>query len=283
MRVDHAHPQPEQEQMLPDRYGEELVRGYRVCSLLGEGPRCDTWLAWSQRLFAPVALKVARTATTRREGSRARSSIARELAILDQLQHPGFARLLDGSATARRPFAVTEYVDGPSLAYVLDESGPLRPTEIVRIGLQIGNLLQYLHSIGYAHHDLKPGNVLLRGGRCVLIDLASAEPLGSMPRPGGPRGTDGYMSAQQQACRAVTAGDDVYAMGALLHALLTGDRGITCHITRTRARGSQALRTVVERLTSSDPLQRITGVGEACSELAAIASAEDVPWPTFAG
>ncbi len=169
------------------RPGEVLLAGYLATALLGDGVRCETWLCWSERHLAFVAVKLPRPTEVASSGARA--ALRREASALAAAHHPALPHLLDAQPDALVPHLVTELIEGPTLAALVDDEGPLEPDEVVLIGIQLAVALHHLHTVaGLVHLDVTPGNIVLRDGRPVLLDLGIASPVGSAsPSRPGPR------------------------------------------------------------------------------------------------
>src|SRR5262249_40677931 len=98
-----------------------------------------------------------------------------EARILALLNHPHIVRLYDFEPDPQHPFLVLEFVNGPSLAELIEHSGRLQPHRAVRIAREAAEALAAAHQIGIVHRDVKPGNVLLmRFGEVKLADLGLA-------------------------------------------------------------------------------------------------------------
>ncbi|NIH84142.1 serine/threonine-protein kinase [Amycolatopsis granulosa] len=250
--------------------GAECPGRTRAVRRLGVGWRCETWLVWSVPLWCPMVLKLPRPHM--REHPRAVRALRREVTALSGPPHPGLPRLITDGTAEPLPHLLFEYLDGPDLDDVLDEVGPLAGAEAALLGVQLLSAVAAVHREGLAHLDVKPGNVVLRDGKPVLIDFGSARALGSPQPPGHPIGTRGYTSPEQEACLTVSPGMDVYGVGATLHAVVTGHRPGT---------GGQPCPPMLTGLLATDPARRLD-VSDAIAALLEWIPAEFRPWPEWA-
>jgi len=220
-----AEPEP-----APERIGP-----YRLLRLLGEGGMGEVWLAERDEpgFRRQVALKRIRRGLESGE-LRRRFGIERE--ALSRLSHRGIAQLLDGGIDAGGiPFLALEYVDGRPLVEAADA---LRLGLDERLGLfaEVCAAVHYAHVHLVVHRDLKPTNILLTAEREVrLLDFGIAKLLDpDLQELGATRtslrlATPEYASPEQLAGEPVTTATDVYALGLLLHELLTGHRPFREH------------------------------------------------------
>jgi predicted Ser/Thr protein kinase len=153
------------------------------------------------------------------------------------LQHPNIVRVYEVGACDGSPYYSMDYIDGQSLAQRL-RSGPLPGKVAARHVLAVAAAIQHAHDHGILHRDLKPANVLIdREGRAVVTDFGLAKRVASgggpshgsnlaaadLTRTGAVVGTPGFMAPEQAAARKeLTLAVDIYGLGALLYALLTG-------------------------------------------------------------
>jgi eukaryotic-like serine/threonine-protein kinase len=202
------------------RTGDPISEDLLAWTKLGEGDRCESWLAWSTSRWCAVTVKVLRPDLV--DDPRGRALLRAEGERLGTLAHPGLQRLLADELDTTAPRLVLEYVEGPTLDDLLDD-GPLTPEETIALGMHLAAALHYLHLRGLTHLDVKPGNVVVRDGRPVLIDLGLVREIGEPNAPGGMRGTLDYMAPEQCRCEPADPSMDLFAVGALLHEVVTGE------------------------------------------------------------
>ncbi|MFL5339307.1 MAG: serine/threonine-protein kinase, partial [Gemmataceae bacterium] len=144
--------------------------------------------------------------------------------LLAQLNHPHIVRVWDFEDDPALPYLVMEFVEGQSLAELLQQSGRLRPERAVQVVGHIADALAAAHRLGVVHRDVKPGNILLTPeGTAKLADLGLAVSLDTDRNGHGLAGTVAYMSPEQ-ATRpaAIDHRSDIYSLGATFYHLLTG-------------------------------------------------------------
>ncbi len=214
---------------LRDRSGQ-MVGPYRLLAELGHGGMGQVYLAeraddqYSQK----VAVKIVKHDLLG-PGVHQRSRAERQ--ILANLKHPGIARLLDGGATeSGLPYLVMEYVDGVSIDQYCREK-LLSIQERLKIFQSVCAAVAYAHRNLVVHRDLKPGNILVAtDGSPRLLDFGIAKLLDasqieeSATRTSDQMMTPEYASPEQVSGGPITTATDVYALGLLLHELLTGSR-----------------------------------------------------------
>ena len=214
---------------IPERVGE-----YRIEQVLGEGGMGVVARAHDERLDRPVALKFLSGRLD--AGDRELSRLQREGRLLQAVRHPHVLPLLAVSEAEGLPVLVLELVEGGSLDERL-AAGPLPVEETLRLGVQVASALAEAHRLGIVHRDLKPANVLLdEGGNAKVSDFGLAARVADSGTPvslasetvdleaGGLVGTPAYMSPGQLAAGEPAPGDDVWALGCILHECLTGER-----------------------------------------------------------
>lgn len=169
-----------------------------------------------------VAIKWFAGHDVRGAGRDALTRFEREARILSTLHHPNLVSMRD--FIAEGPLLVLEWMPGGTLAAKLSE-GSLAPARAVEIALGILSLLGEAHRAGVLHRDIKPSNVLFdAAGVSKLADFGVAH-LGDLSRTvtEGLLGTMAYMSPEQRRGEPASVSCDVYAVGLLLHEMLTGE------------------------------------------------------------
>lgn len=208
--------------------GVALAPGLRAWTRIGAGDRYESWLAWSDRHWRPVVVKLP---VPGRVGDRkAIEGLARQARLVGALAHPGIPRLLDTAlapngargTSADVDHLVFEYAEGPTLAMSLDDDGPFGAGDVVRLSMQLAGVLHYLHGAGIAHLDVKPSNICLVDGRPVLLDFDAAGRIGRRRHPDAPIGSPPYMAPEQFRDEEVTPRSDLFGLGAVLYEAVSG-------------------------------------------------------------
>jgi serine/threonine-protein kinase len=210
------------------RVGTVLADKYRVEALIGEGGTAAVYRA-VHRNGHRVAVKVLhpRLAVERA----VRDRFLREGYVANKIEHPGVARVLDDCVLADgTAFLVMELLDGQALDERAKQGGgALSQAEVVRLALELLDVLAAAHVRGIVHRDVKPGNLLVtEDGGLKVLDFGLARAPGPEPvsrtRTGAVMGTPAFMAPEQALgqTREVDAQTDVWAVGATIWNLLTG-------------------------------------------------------------
>jgi WD40 repeat protein len=201
------------------------IPGYEILAELGHGGMGVAYKARQVGLDRVVALKV-----LRRGVYAGREELARfwgEARTLAALHHPHIVQVYDVGEHEGLPYLVMEFVDAGSLARRV-EAGPLPPRQAAELLEQVSRAIHAAHQQQIVHRDLKPANVLhTADGVPKVADFGLAKHLGrgtAHTQAGAILGTPGYMSPEQATGRseAISPATDVYGLGAILYALLTG-------------------------------------------------------------
>ncbi|MCS6910045.1 MAG: SUMF1/EgtB/PvdO family nonheme iron enzyme [Anaerolineales bacterium] len=202
--------------------GREL-NGYTIVELIGSGSMADVFLARQPSMNRWVAVKVLSGALIRDSQFVAR--FRQEAQIVAALEHPHILPVIDYGEAEGTPYLVMRYVSGGTLQDLL-QKGPLPPQDVLRYLTEIGQGLDYAHSLGVIHRDIKPKNILLdTRGNSFISDFGLAKIVrgGSLTHSGvGMIGTPHYMSPEQGRGQAVDGRSDLYSLAVILYEMLTG-------------------------------------------------------------
>ena len=204
--------------------GAVLQNRYRIVKPVGQGGFGAVYRAWDLSLEQPVAVK-----ENFDSGPESQRQFEREAKLLAGLRHPNLPRVGDHfSVPGQGQYLVMDYVEGKSLAVLLAErGGPLSEAEAVPWVRQVCDALTYLHTRTppIIHRDIKPENIIITAeGRAILVDFGISKIYD--PSKGTTLGakavTPGYSPLEQYGRGRTDARSDVYALGATLYTLLTG-------------------------------------------------------------
>jgi hypothetical protein len=216
------------------------------------------------------------------------------------LNHPNLLVVYDVGSHEGTPYLVTELLEGQTLRELL-HAGPLTPRRAVDFALQVARGLAAAHDHGIVHRDIKPENVLVTAkDRVKLVDFGLAKavgptgkapsdaPAGTLTESGAILGTAGYMSPEQVRGNGVDARSDLFAFGAVLYEMLTGEqafegatpversyailRSEPRELGRLATRATPELAALVRRCLAKSPEERFASAHELVSALEGLAA-----------
>lgn len=263
----------------------QRVGKYELLSELGRGARGAVFHAQPIGGGEPVALKLLLTGQYATPAEQ--KQFQHEAEVLRRLQHPSIIGIRDAGVADGRPYLAIDLMEGSTLASKLaDFSEPTRAAQLIAT---IAEAIDYAHRQGVIHRDLKPSNILLTTeGTPKVSDFGLARLLDNTSgntRTGDLVGTISYMAPEQAAGSAHRAGPaaDVYALGAILYHLLTGQPPFGCeaaaqsilqllHDPPVRPRRlqrtiPQALETICLKCLEKDPLRRYSSAQSLADDL----------------
>jgi len=201
----------------------------------------------------------------------------REAEILKALDHPNVAKVLEHFSENGRHYLVLEHISGVDLRRFIRDNGRQHEEIVLRWALDLGDILEYLHgrTPPIVHRDISPDNLLFTGtGRIAVIDFGAASNFLS-DATGTLIGKQNYMAPEQFRGRAIPP-SDIYALGAVLHFLLTGIEPEPLSSSSPResnAEVSEATDRLVSACTAVELSDRIESVAVLTSRLRGILNA----------
>jgi eukaryotic-like serine/threonine-protein kinase len=199
------------------------IPGYTLLRELGSSARASVWLARSDALERPVALKVS---TPQHGESNDSPQFAREYAAIAAMRSPTIVDIYDYGVHDGREFLAMEYFPCGDLKQRLLH--PLDAAQALSVTRRIAAALCVTHAAGIVHRDLKPPNVMLRAdASVVLIDFGLAKQLDANTNStaiGVLRGSPYYMSPEQAQGQVLDGRSDIYSLGVVFFEMLTGHK-----------------------------------------------------------
>jgi serine/threonine protein kinase len=278
---------------------------YEILAPLGSGGMGDVYRAKDTRLGREVALKILPESFAS-EGDRLRR-FEQEARAVAALNHPNILAVFDIGQHNGSPFLVSELLEGETLRGVM-ERGALPQRKTIEYGVQVAHGLAAAHEKGIVHRDLKPENIFVtRDGRIKILDFglaklaqkAATNPNASANEAtmtsshtavGVVMGTASYMAPEQVRGETVDARTDIFAFGAVLYEMLSGQRAFRRdtsaetmtavlkedppELTETSRIVSPALDRTVRRCLEKNPEQRFQSARDLSFALSALSGSE---------
>jgi eukaryotic-like serine/threonine-protein kinase len=219
---------------------------YEILAPIGAGGMGEVYRARDTRLDRTVAVKVLPSHLS--ENAEHKRRFEREARAISALSHPHICSLHDVGHQDGIDYLVMEYVEGETLSERLVK-GPLSTEQLFRYGIEMADALDKAHRQGIVHRDLKPGNVILTRSGVKLLDFGLAKVRELDEAPGGLSvsllatrtsadrspltakgtilGTFQYMAPEQLEGKEADARSDIFAFGAILYEMATGQKAFT--------------------------------------------------------
>jgi len=258
---------------MPLQTGQVFNNRYRIVKLLGQGGFGAVYRAWDSNLNKPCALKENLDVSPE-----AQRQFTREATVLANLSHPNLPRVTDHFILpGQGQYLVMDFVEGDDLASILKQRGPVPPEQAIAWILQVADALSYLHTRQppVVHRDIKPANIRLTpDGRAMLVDFGLVKIYNAQLRTtmGARAVTPGYAPPEQYGHGSTDARSDLYALGATLYNILTGQDPLESVqrmsgaqmrlVNQINPRIDPSVGAAIERAMRLDPNQRFQTVAE---------------------
>lgn len=255
---------------------------------IGRGAFGEVFRAWDARLQRDVALKLLLPDPERPDVA---GASIREGRLLARVRHPNVVTVFGADSIDGRVGIWTEFVDGSTLAYLIQQRGRFSLDTVAAIGVDVGAALNAVHEAGLLHRDVTAHNVMLEpNGRAVLMDFGAGRERSDW-LPGDDRtGTPLYLAPELWEGAPPSQQSDIFSLGVLLFYLASGNHPVTGATTDavraalaagrwTRLRDirpevSEAFADVVERCLAPNPKDRFQHVSEVETALLGLRSAQ---------
>jgi serine/threonine protein kinase len=258
---------------------------------IGEGGMGTVYKAHDRVLNVPVALKTIKKELT--SSGRTVERLKREVILARKVAHPNVCRIYDIGVTQDQHYVTMEFLEGRTLADILDEQRSLPVEFAIPILKQVLLGLAEAHRVGIVHRDLKPQNILVDvHGRAFIMDfgISLSEEVSRVTDSAYVVGTPDYMSPEQFTTSTVDSRSDIYSMGILMFEMFTGRLPfeaetpaeiMNAHVEGSMLKPSQVtdihphLEKVIQKAMERDPQNRYQSVSDLLNDLAEI---EETPY-----
>jgi len=269
---------------------------YEIIRRLGSGSMGDVYEAHDPKIDRRVAIKTLRRDLIERSAGQGRGTerFLQEARAAGRLLHPNIITLYDYGDDAGVPFFAMEYVEGENLSVLLKRNGRLPVSDALTVATQILGALEFAHSRGVVHRDVKPSNIMVMESRFTKIadfGIAHLE-TSDLTSAGDVLGTPSYMAPEQFAGKPVDNRTDLFGVGAVLFEVLCGEKPFGKTLAESwrnmeqrgpadigvlNAEVTPALKAAIETALAFDPHRRFAS---AAAFARALAGPEILPGPT---
>ncbi len=195
---------------------------YKLLTKVGQGGMGVVYRAEDTVLNRIVAYKVLPPSV--KDNPKVLENFLQEARVAAAINHPNIVTIYDTGSEGVEPYIVMEFVDGTSLKELLEKNSPMPVPDLLPIGKQICQGLEFAHAKNVIHRDIKPANIMINKDRLVkIMDFGLAKILSASTAEGsGVQGTPLYMSPEQITGKRVDHRTDLYSLGCTFFRILTG-------------------------------------------------------------
>nr|MBC8503342.1 serine/threonine protein kinase [Chloroflexota bacterium] len=234
--------------------GKNIQNRYQVNDFLGRGGMAEVYKVWDSKRMTFLAMKVLHEDLALDRVFMRR--FQREAQTLAKLQHPNIVRFYGLEQDGRLAFMLLDFIEGETLKHkIFDAGGPMPLGEIRDVLRSLCGALQFAHSEGLVHCDIKPGNIMIdQHGKVLLSDFGIARMADAATATMVGMGTPAYMAPEQARGLDPTPYSDIYALGIVLFEMLTGgERPFTGEQAQTTGSISEKVRWEQMHIESPSP------------------------------
>ncbi len=204
------------------------VGRYKIIEVIGSGAMATVYRAFDPEIDRTIAIKLLQSELCRDEEYRMR--FLREAKAAGMLSHPNIVTIYDVGEYDSQPYIAMELIEGMQISDLIKTGQSVPVWDVVDIGIQLARALDYAHSKGIVHRDIKPGNIMLVKATNTIkvadfgICRIEGGEVTEQTHVGQVLGTPHYMSPEQILGQKVDPRSDLFSAGVVLYQLLTGTR-----------------------------------------------------------
>ena len=221
------------------------VGRYEITGELGRGAMGVVYKAKDPTIGRTVALKTMRLDVHGLESAEMVRRFQNEARAAGLLSHPNIVTIYDAGEQDGIFYIAMEFIQGTTLHELLAEQRILPAEDVVQYSRQICRGLDYAHSHGIVHRDVKPANIMITAnGTVKIMDFGIAKAGGSMTSTGQVLGTPNYMAPEQVKGRPLDGRSDLFSFGVILYEMLTGEKPFV----------GQNVTTIIYKIVNENPI-----------------------------
>jgi serine/threonine-protein kinase len=218
---------------------------YEIEKELGKGAMGLVYKATDPNIGRPVALKTMRLDVHGIEQEEMLRRFKNEARSAGVLGHPNIVTIYDAGEDQGLFYIAMEYIEGQTLAEVLQQHRVLPVDQVIAITRNICSGLDFAHAKGIVHRDIKPANIMITPeGTAKIMDFGIAKVSGSLTSTGQVLGTPNYMSPEQVKGRQLDGRSDLFSLGVMLYEMLTGEKPFI----------GQGVTTIIYKIVNENPI-----------------------------
>ena len=218
---------------------------YQIESELGKGAMGLVYKATDPNIGRAVALKTMRLDVHGIEQEEMLRRFKNEARSAGVLSHPNIVTIYDAGEDQGLFYIAMEYIEGHTLAEVLQQQRVLPVEQVISITRNICSGLDFAHGKGIVHRDIKPANIMVTpDGTAKIMDFGIAKVSGSLTSTGQVLGTPNYMSPEQVKGRQLDGRSDLFSLGVMLYEMLTGEKPFI----------GQGVTTIIYKIVNENPI-----------------------------